>query len=188
MPDEATPEDEAVYTPPRAPARIRVLMKVLPAEFFYADHLTHSGRMVLKRASLAFVGVVVIAGTIALAADAGWQGGAAVLVGIAVPWGAAIILWAKASYGQERTRQREALARLAELDLLHLRLNHIAAHLGLPTLEPDSELDNALAHRIERLAHFTGLDEYREAGLDPHERPGALFWYEQPATPADDTT
>jgi len=59
-------------------------------------------------------------------------------------------------------------------DMLHARLNKIGAVLGIPPLDLNSELQAVIDTRSERLAHFSGLDEYRTT-THVHGR-SAEFW------------
>lgn len=96
-----------------------------------------------------------------------------VLAGAVIAWGTAIVLWARASYRRAADAITTDLRRVAEVDLLHARLNQIAHHLGLPTLDLSCELEHVTIAREERLAHYAGLDEFR-----PHVHGGSgyAFW------------
>lgn len=89
-------------------------------------------------------------------------------------WGAAIIVWAIASYRREREEIRTDLRRNAELDLLHARLNQIAARVDAPMLILDYQLEQVVETRMEHIAHFAGLDEFREEANTSED--GYAFW------------
>jgi hypothetical protein len=136
----------------------RVWLWLIPDRIVYGDRLTLSARRLLVRVA---AGLLVILGglsTAGLVRAANWHD---ILAGALLAWGVSIIVWAVSS---NRRRYEETLAELrrtAEVDLLHGRLNQIAMRLGAPTLIIDHELEDAIQARTERLAHFTGLDEFR---------------------------
>lgn len=131
---------------------------VLPRTWFYAEHLTHSANQLLRRLGAGAAGVVVAGSAIALLSPRDWRG---VMTGALLAWGVAIIVWAASSYKREQASLGAELRRAAELDVLHTRLNEIAVHVGARVLDIDTELEPAIAARTERLAHFSGLDEFR---------------------------
>lgn len=106
--------------------------------------------------------------------DSEWRG---VLSGALLAWGASIVLWAFRSFGESQQEVVDDLRRNAELDVLHARLNLISNHLGLPTINLDSEFELFVRTRMERLAHFAGLDEFRifDDGWRPDEQSNR-FW------------
>jgi len=97
-----------------------------------------------------------------------------VIAGALFAWAVSLIAWAVNSYRDKTEDLSRELRRMAELDLLHARLNHVSAHLGLPVVDLQSEIEAVLAAREERLAHFAGVDEFRPSG----SQPGAQWWDE----------
>ena len=96
-----------------------------------------------------------------------------VLAGSLIAWSTAIVLWAKSSHDREMDAIRSDLRRVAEVDLLHARLNQIADRLGIPTIDLDAQLEHVILDRQERLAHFAGLDKLNP---DVHGGSGRAFW------------
>lgn len=106
--------------------------------------------------------------------DSEWRG---VLAGALLAWGASIVVWAFRSFSESQQEVVADLRRNAELDVLHARLNLISGHLGLATISLDSEFEFVVRTRMERLAHFAGLDEFRifDDGWTPDEH-SYRFW------------
>jgi hypothetical protein len=104
----------------------------------------------------------------ALAAIAGadWRG---VLGGAFLAWSVSILVWAASTYRVGRSDMEAEIRRVAEVDVLHDRLNAIASRVGAPELDIDFELEHALQERAERLAHFASLDEFRPDRHDDSE-------------------
>lgn len=144
-------------------------MLLLPAKFFYADHLTSSARRLLARLGVALLGLAVACVAIGLLDNGNWTD---VVAGALFAWATSVIVWAVSSYRARTEETTRELRHVSELDLLHGRLNHIADKLGLPLLNLQGEADAVLRAREERLAHFAGLDEYRQIG----PQPGATWW------------
>jgi len=130
----------------------------LPNGFFYADQLTVSAKRSLARVGVGLLGLLAGVGALGLLRYASWQD---VLAGALLAWGVSMIAWAAATYRSARQDIHAELRRTAEIDLLHARLNHLAAQVGARSLVIDHELEHVLGARIERLAHFAGLDEFR---------------------------
>lgn len=150
-------------------AQMRLLAVLLPAKFFYADRLTRSARLLMTRLAVALIGLAVVAGGVGLLNGDNW---ADVVAGALFAWATSLVLWAVNSY---RTRTEDVtrdLRHMAEVDLLHARLNHIASKMELPMLDLQAEIEGVLRAREERLAHFAGLDEFRATG----EQPSADWW------------
>lgn len=135
------------------------LNKLLPGQVFVGDdQLTQSARMLLRR--LAF-GVLIIAlgfGAIFLMNRGNWEDVAA---GALLAWTVSGMAWAINSYKATKGVVTADLRRYAELDVLHARLNHIAAKVGAPLVNlNENELDAAVHTRLDRLAHLMGLEEF----------------------------
>lgn len=143
----------------------RALARVLPASFTYADELSTTGRSVVKRVVLGAVGITIGVAGLALATDGLWRD---IVGGAAVAWGASLITWTVVSHQQSTAERRTELRRAAETDLILARLNQLGAAIGVPTLDLDMEFEPAVLARLERLAHYSGLDELRpvDAPLD----------------------
>ena len=147
---------------------------VLPNRLFYSDRFTVSARRLFARV---VVGLAGVAGGLAAAGimnRANWRD---ILGGALLAWGVSIIVWAVSSYRRAIDETRFELRHTAEVDLLHARLNQIAAKVGAPLLVVDFELEHALGARTERLAHFSGLDEFRESGHVTTD--GYRFWTQE---------
>jgi uncharacterized membrane protein YccC len=132
--------------------------RLLPDDAIYADHLTRSGRRLVARVSVGGVGFVGFAVAIALLSSSSWID---VLAGALLAWSVSLLVWAASSYRQNREATEAELLRVAELDLLHHRLNTAAVKLDIPELDLNWEIEAVLTARMERLAHFAGLDEFR---------------------------
>lgn len=142
----------------------KLIMRLLPVELFYADHLTVSAERLLTRLGVALLGIVVASVGIGLLNKSNW---ADVVAGALFAWSTSFIAWAVISYRARTEETSKELRHMAELDLLHSRLNHFAHKNGLPLLDLQSEIEAVLSAREERLAHFAGLDEYRPVGPPP---------------------
>lgn len=138
----------------------RLLVLLLPDSFFYADdQLTVSAKRLLLRLGVAAGALCVFAGAVGLLDATNWRDVAA---GALLAWAVSIIIWALTSYRSGREDIRGSLTALAERDLLHARLNHLAARCGAPLVDlVDGQLFDVIAVREERHAHFSGLDEFR---------------------------
>lgn len=147
----------------------RRLAKRLPKYSYSGDILFVSARRVLDRMLLSIVALALGVMGIALL-DTEWE---SVLSGALLAWSVSILVWSVSSYRTGRDETMQDLRRNAELDMLHGRLNLVSKHLGLPIIDLDTEWEHAIQARIERLAHFSGLDEFR---LQTHTGPGSEFW------------
>lgn len=148
---------------------LRIAVRLLPGDAVYADHLTISGRRLVARLCIGGVGVVAFAIAIGLLSSKNWID---VLAGVLLAWSVSLLLWAVSSYKGHWEATETDLRRFAELDLLHHRLNTAAAKLDIPELDLNWEIEAVIAARMERLAHFAGLDEFRpEAAASGYE-----FW------------
>lgn len=147
----------------------RVLAMLLPPTAFYADHLTLSGRRLVARLIVGSSSVVIFSVSLGLMLGKGWGDA---LVGALFAFSVSSIVWAVTSYNHGRADTLQEVYRTAELDLLHYRLNQAAPVLGIPVLDLNHEIELVLAARRERLAHFAGLDEFREETTPQ----GHSFW------------
>jgi hypothetical protein len=147
----------------------RRLAKRLPKYSYSGDVLLVSARRVLDRVLVAIVAFA-LGTTGVLLLDTAWE---SVLSGALLAWSVSIHIWSVSSYRTGRDEAMKDLRRNAELDMLHGRLNLMSKHFGLPVIDLDAEWEHAVQARIERLAHFAGLDEFR---LQTHSGPGDDFW------------
>lgn len=147
----------------------RRLAKRLPKYSYSGDVLFVSARRVLDRMLLSLIASALGVMGVALL-DTEWK---SVLSGALLAWSVSILIWSVSSYRTGRDETMQDLRRNAELDMLHGRLNLVSKHLGLPVIDLDAEWEHAVQARIERLAHFAGLDEFR---LQTHTGPGSDFW------------
>lgn len=150
-------------------------MYILPGAWFYADRLTYSARRMLVRLAIGIGGVGVAFAAAGLVDATNWRD---VFAGALLAWGVSICVWAVASHRRERDEVRSDLRRTAEVDLLHERLNDLVRAGGGRSLDIDHELEHAIGARMERLAHFAGLDEYRAEVHRTEE--GYTWWQRQP--------
>lgn len=148
---------------------MRLLSLVLPGKFFYGDRMTSSARRLMTRIAVALAGLLVAAAGFGLLSGNNWPD---VLSGALFAWATSVIAWAVNSYRTSTDSTGRELRRMAELDLLHGRLNHLAKRLDAPLIDLQAEIESVLVAREERLAHFAGLDEFRPSGAQP----GAGWW------------
>lgn len=144
-------------------------MLILPDRFFYANRLTTSARRLLLRLGVGLAGAVVLGAAVGLLDRGNWMD---VLAGAGFAWSVSLVIWAVASYRRGRDETQIDLRRVAEIDLLHHRLNQAAPKLGIPRLDLEAQIEDVLAARMERLAHYAGLDEFR---VNPSSS-GYDFW------------
>lgn len=148
-PDDSTPKG----------IRMRqLLVLLLPGHLFYTDRLTRSARRLLLRLGVGIGAAGLFAIAAGLLTRDNWG---EVLAGAGFAWSLAISVWAVGSYLRGQGEVRAELRHLAELDLLHHRLNQAAPSLAIPLLNLDAEIEEVLEARMERLAHYGGLDEFR---------------------------
>lgn len=136
----------------------KILTLLIPEKFLYADHLTASAQRLFMRLAVALPVLVGSAVAIGLLTSGNWND---VLAGALFAWSTSVAVWAIGSYRAKTEETSLELRHMAELDLLHSRLNHVANKVGLPLLDLSGEIDIVLRSREERLAHFEGLDEFR---------------------------
>lgn len=148
---------------------MKILTYVLPSKLFYADRLTLSARRLLVRLGIGGAGVAIAAVGSGLLNRNNWPD---VVSGALFAWAVSLVAWAVNSYRDKTDDLSRELRQMAELDLLHARLNHLSAHLGLPLIDLQAEIESVLTAREERLAHFAGVDEFRPTGFQP----GAQWW------------
>lgn len=77
--------------------------------------------------------------------------------------------WAAAAFRNDREEVLRRLEHKAELEALHVRLNHISERVGAPLVNVDADAGAITRVRVERLAHFAGLDEFRVEGYQTDE-------------------
>lgn len=145
----------------------KILRRLLPGSWFYAEHLTHSAQSLLIRLGVALLGLIAAGVAFGLLDKDNW---ADVIAGALFAWSTSFVVWAIISYRARTEQIYRKLRHRAELDLLHGRMNHVADKLGLPMVDLTDDIDAVLLAREERFAHLAGLDEYRppvpQAGWD----------------------
>lgn len=151
----------------------KLLVALLPNRFFWADdRLTYSAKRLLVRLSAALVFFIFGAVAVGLLDAANWE---EVLAGALFAWCVSGTIWAVASYRSGTERTTESLLGIAERDLLHARLNHLADRLGVPLLNlNEGDLGGAIAVRLQRHAHLSGLEELGDYGFETEG--GTKFW------------
>lgn len=147
----------------------RLLLYVLPSSLFYADRLTLSARRLIARSAVAAGALVLGLVAVGLFNASNWR---EILAGALLAWSVSLIVWAVSSYRAGREGVQTDLRRVAEFDLLHARLNHLAARLEAPTIALSGGVEDVLQAREERLAHFAGVDEFRGKVSES----GSVFW------------
>jgi hypothetical protein len=145
---------------------------MLPDDAVYGGHLTYSGRQFLVRTTLGLVALLGALVALVLLKPVTWRD---VLAGAVLAWSTAALAWARNSYRDKKEAAYQELRRLAELDLILARLNQIGSQIGVPPVHLDQQVDVIMNARMERLAHFTALDEFR---FDLHSDGGYGFWDE----------
>lgn len=139
----------------------KILMLFTPGKFQYADRFTASAKLLFTRLAVALIGVIVAAVGVGLVNSGNWND---VFAGALFAWSTSVVVWAVSSYRAKTEETSVELRHMAELDLLHSRLNHVANKIGLPLLDLSGEIDVVLSSREERIAHFARLDEFRPTG------------------------
>ncbi len=157
----------------RIPRIQQILWRLVPARFVTAYGITLSGQRFVWRAVVGLSGLAIGGLGIALALPGNWPD---VIAGALIGLGTSLLVWAVSSYRSTSDQTRQALRETAEVDLLHARLNQIARRVGAPTLELDWEFEHAIQARIERLAHYSGLEEFR---AETHGVEDDNFWTEE---------
>ncbi|MGY1642002.1 hypothetical protein ACI782_12850 [Geodermatophilus sp. SYSU D00703] len=150
----------------------RLLVTLLPSRFFWAnDQLTHSAKRLLLRVAVCFLFSIFAIIALGLLDRNNWR---EVAAGALFAWSVSGLAWAINSYRTGSTEVLQSLERIAERDLIHARLNHLAAQLGAPLINlNEGDLSSAIAVRVERHAHTSGLEEFRYGLV--HEA-GDHFW------------
>lgn len=121
-----------------------------------------TARRALEQASLGAFAIAVGAAGVALVGTE-WRG---VLAGALIAWGASAAIWSMQTFRAGQRELVDELRRSAERDVLHARLNVLGNRLGIHPIDLNSEWDAIVRARMERLAHFSGLDEFRVFGDD----------------------
>lgn len=156
---------------PRIPRIVPAFaLKLLPTGFLQGDnYLTLSARAFLGRAAVGTLALILGLAGIWLVADTTWRD---VIAGALLAWSVSAIVWAVGSYRRRRDEVRVDLRRVAEVDLLHARLNHLAHKWDLPTVAIDERIEHILRARESRIAHMNNLEEF--GPLDTSD--GMDFW------------
>ncbi len=95
--------------------------------------------------------------------------------GTVIGIGITVITTSKSAHIQRITTTRTSVEDLAKFDFLHARLNQLARQVGAPVVNLTlGEQDAAVRVRMERIAHFSALEDHRPQ-LQPDE-PGLNFW------------
>jgi hypothetical protein len=131
---------------------------------------TYSERLLVRTIVLSGLAAVISIVGLFLLGDVEWR---EVVAGALLAWGVSGIVWAIETWRLRTEKVRGSLRQAAEMDLLHGRLNQIAARVGAPRLDLDADLGHAVTFRQNRLAHFSGLDDFH----DPHAE--SVFWTEE---------
>jgi hypothetical protein len=117
------------------------------------------------------IGLALAVGGLFLLEQTDWR---EVLAGALLAWSVAVIAWSFSAHRSRRADVVKELRRVAELDVVHARLNQIAARVGAPLLGLQGQIEHVTNFRERRLAHFTGLDELAPQPHGADE--GAAFW------------
>jgi hypothetical protein len=132
---------------------------------------TYSDRLLLKAVAVVVIGLGVGAVGVLLLSGDNW---AEVLAGAFIAWSAAAIAWGIEMYRHPREDVRKELRHMAEMDVIHARLNQIANTVGAPLLGLQGQIEHVTNFRERRLAHFANLDEFT---AEPHgTEDGIAFW------------
>jgi len=119
---------------------------LLPNRFFWADdRLTYGANRLLVRLIAAVLFFVLGAVALGLLDQTNWR---EVLAGALLAWSVSGALWAVASYKVGNETTAESVRRIAEHDLLHGRLNHLADRVGAPLVNlNEGDLNGAVVVR-----------------------------------------
>jgi transposase len=135
------------------------------------DWTEASAKRLLLRIAVCFLFLMLAAMGLGLLDRNNWR---EVAAGALFAWSVSGLAWAVSSYRTGSTETLQSLEQIAERDLIHARLNHLAAQLGAPLINlNDGELGSAIAMRVERHAHMSGLEEFRYGAVHEH---GDHFW------------
>lgn len=136
----------------------RFLVALLPRSFVGIDNvLTFTATRLLTRVAIACISLAAGGAAVVLLNARSWRD---VLAGAFLAWSVSGFVWAVGSYHAGQQEVRSNLRRTAEIELLHARLNHIAAKVGAPLLNlNDDSRNDTVAFRIERHAHLSRLEE-----------------------------
>lgn len=153
--------------------RQRLLVMLLPDRFFWADRrLTYSAKRLLLRLAAALLFFLLGALAVGLLDRTNWR---EVVAGALFAWSVSGVIWALASYRGGNASTAESVRRIAEYDLLHGRLNHLCDRLDAPLLNlNEGDLNGAVAVRVQRHAHMSGLEEFGDSGYETEG--GRAFW------------
>jgi hypothetical protein len=144
----------------------KVGSRVLPLSYVYADELTYTGRQAVKRFVFGLVGISLgVVAVILLEPDSYRE----VLAGALIAWSASMMLGAHAAFKRNIESLRRDVERIANRETIHARFNRIDNALGVRTIDLDIELPHIEEARMERLAHYTHLNEFRPQMAYHHE-------------------
>jgi hypothetical protein len=90
----------------------------------------------------------------------------------------AAIAWGVDIYRHPREGVKQELRRMAEMDVIHARLNQIATQVGAPLLGLQGQIEHVTNFREGRLAHFANLDEFT---VEPHGHEDGIALWDQVA-------
>ena len=151
----------------------RLLMLLLPDRFFWGDQqLTYSAKRLLARLAVFGACGIGLALALGLLTADNW---AEVAAGALFAWTVSGMAWAVVSYRTGTEVTDASLRALAERDLLHARLNQVAAAVGAPLLNlNEGDLGGAIAFRQARHAHLSGLEGFTDSRYVTDA--GEQFW------------
>lgn len=140
--------------------------RVLPRGYVYVDELTYTGRQALRRFLLGLVGVGLgVVAVLLLEPDSYRE----VFAGALIAWSVSTMLGAHAGFKRNVENVRRDVERIANRETIHARFNRIDNALGVRTIDLDVELPHIEEARMERLAHYTHLNEFRPPMTHAHE-------------------
>lgn len=144
----------------------RVGSRVLPQGYVYVDELTYTGRQAVRRFVFGLVGISLGAVAVVLLEPDSYR---EVLAGALIAWSASTMFGAHAAFKRNIESVRRDVERIANRETIHGRLNRIDNALGVRTIDLDVELPHIEEARLERLAHYTNLNEFRPQMAYHHE-------------------
>lgn len=153
-------------------------IRVAPRLFDPDGRLTYTADQLMKRAAAGTVGLGLGVAGFTLLTSATWE---EVLSGALLAWGAGVMTWAAAAFRRDREQLLRRLEHKAELDAFHVRLNHLSERVGAPLVNVDADARAITRVRLERLAHYACLDEFRVEGDQTDE--AVEFWGDDPGRP-----
>lgn len=148
--------------------------RLLPSGYIYADELTFTGQQAARRFLVGAVGVAIgIVAVVMLKPEFFRE----VLAGALIGFSVSVMLGAHNAFKRNVDNARRDVERIANRETLHARFNRLDHAAGLRIVDLDIELPQVEEIRMERLAHYAHLNEFRPDLRHHNDHMGAYeFW------------